>query len=89
MDYALQMLLNNINQEVICVIEGTEKEFQNGKLAIDELRKGGKRYAFMDIAARNNVIVLTIKDVTEEIQSKNEEFIADYKRRFGYEPSFF
>ncbi len=89
MGYALQMLLNNINQEVICVIEGEEKGFQNGKLAIDELRKDGKRYAFMDIAARNNVIVLTIKDVMEEIQSKNEEFIADYKRRFGYEPSFF
>ncbi len=89
MDFDLQMILNNIDQELICLIDGEERLFRCGKDAIAELKKDKKYYSLIAITAKNSIIILTIKDIKAEIQAKNDQFIADYKKRFGHEPSFF
>lgn len=90
MDYALSLILKNCNQNVICIVDDTEKLYVSGIEAANELRKEvNKKYSLVGISAKNSTIVLMIKDISKEIESQNEEFIKDYKRRFGYEPSFF
>ncbi len=89
MDYALLLILNNINQKLICIVDGETMNFQNGNEAITELQNKRKHFTLVSISAKDNAVVLTIKDTTKEIEEQNEEFIAEHKRRFGYEPSFF
>ncbi len=89
MDYALLLILKNISQKVVCIVDCKTMSFQNGNEAIMELQNEHKRFTLVNISAKDNAVVLTIKDATKEIEDQNEEFIAEHKRRFGYEPSFF
>ncbi len=89
MDYSLRMILNNISKKLICAVDGETMSFQNGSEAITELQNKHKHFTLVNISAKDNAVVLTIKDATKEIEEQNEEFIAEHKRRFGYEPSFF
>lgn len=89
MDYALLLIFKCINQAVICNVEGNSMSFQNGSEAIAKLQETNKHYSPINISAKNDTVVISIKDITEEIQQSNEDFIKNYKKRFGYEPSFF
>ncbi len=89
MDYALLLIFKNINQEVICIADGESMNFQNGNDAIAELQNAHKHFTLINISAKNSAVVVTIKDSTKEIEEQNEEFIAEHKRRFGYEPNMF
>lgn len=89
MDYALLLIFKCINQAFICNVEGDTMSFQNGSEAIAKLQETNKHYSPINILAKNDTVVISIKDITEEIQQSNEDFIKDYKKRFGYEPSFF
>lgn len=89
MDYALLLIFKCINQAVICNVEGNSMSFQNGSEAIAKLQETNKHYSPINISAKNDTVVISIKDITEEIQQSNEDFIKDYKKQFGYEPSFF
>lgn len=89
MGYALLIIFKSINQEFICSVDGDSMSFKNGSEAIAKLQKTNKHYAPINISAKNDTVVISIKDITEEIQQSNEDFIKDYKKRFGHEPSFF
>ncbi len=89
MDYALQLILRQIHQELVCFIDGKEIKFSDGDSALNALQKEHKHYSPVAISAQNNTVVLEIRDITEEIRKSNEEFIAEHKKKFGYEPSFF
>ncbi len=89
MDYALLLVLKNINREVICIADGVSMHFQNGNDAIAKLQNAHKHFTLAGISARDNAVVVNIKDSTKEIEEQNKEFIEEHKRRFGYEPSFF
>ncbi len=89
MDYALLLIFKNISQEVICIADGKSMHFQSGNDAIAELQNAHKHFTLVGISAKDSAVVVTIKDSTKEIEEQNEEFIAEHKRRFGYEPSFF
>ncbi len=89
MDYALLLVFKNINQEVTCIADGESMNFQNGNDAIAELQNVHKHFTLVNISAKNSAVVVTIKDSTKEIEEKNEAFIAEHKKRFGYEPNMF
>lgn len=89
MDYALKLILKQIGQKLICIVDGKARSFSNGDEAITELEKDCKHYASMNISARDNAVVLEVRDISEEIKTLNEDFIAAHKRRYGYEPNLF
>ena len=89
MDYALKLILKQINQKLVCRVDGKEYCYENGDAAIAELEKEYKRYSPISISAKNSVVVMEIRDITEEIRTRNEEFIAEHKKQFGYEPNMF
>lgn len=89
MDYALQLILKQINQKFICIVDGKERSFTNGDTAVIELEKEQKHYSPVCISAMNNEVVLEVRDISEEIRKHNEDFIAEHKKRFGYEPNMF
>ncbi len=89
MDYALQLILKQINQKFICIVNGEERSFINGDAAIIELGKEHNHYSPVGISAMNNEVVLEVRDISEEIRKHNEDFIAEHKKRFGYEPNMF
>lgn len=89
MDYALLLVLKSIKNSLICFVDGKEMTFQNGEEAIAKLREDNKHYSLGTISVKESTIVLEVLDITDEIEKHNKEFIAEYKNRFGYEPSFF
>ncbi len=89
MDYALKLILKQINQKFICIVDGKEQLFADGDVAIYELEKDRKHYSLVTLSAKDNTIVLEVRDITEEIRTHNDEFVAEHKRRFGYEPNLF
>ncbi len=89
MDYALQLILKQINQKFTCLVNGQERSFANGDEAIAELQKEHKHYSPAGISAKDNAVVLTLRDITEELKARNEEFVAEHKKQFGYEPNPF
>ncbi len=89
MDYALRLILKQINQKFVCCVDSKEHYYENGDKAIGELEKDRKHYSLASISAKDSVVVIDIKDITEEIRTHNEEFIAEHKKQFGYEPSMF
>lgn len=89
MDYALQLILKQINHELICLIDGSEMVFSSGNEAIAHLQKENKHYSPLNILARDNVVVVEIRDTTEGIKKSCHEFIAEHKKRFGHEPNLF
>lgn len=89
MDYALQLILKQINQKFICLVDGKERSFVDGNEAITKLEKEHKHYSPAGISAKDNAIVLTLREITEELKARNEEFISEHKKQFGYEPNMF
>lgn len=89
MDYALQLILKQINQKFTCLVDGKERSFANGDEAITELQKEHKHYSPAGISAKDNVVVIVLRDITEELKTRNEEFVAEHKKQFGYEPNLF
>lgn len=89
MDYALLLVFKNIKSSLICFVDGKEMTFQNGEEAIVKLKEENKHYSLGTLSAKDSTVVLEVLDITNEIESHNKEFIAEYKNRFGYEPSFF
>ncbi len=89
MDYALQLILKQINQKFTCLVDGKERSFANGDEAITELQKDHKHYSPAGLSAKDNAIVFALRDITEELKTRNEEFVAEHKKQFGYEPNLF
>lgn len=89
MDYALQLILKQINQKFICLVDGEERSFANGDEAIAELEKEHKNYAPDEISANEKSVVLVVRDITEDLRTRNEVFIAEHRKQFGYEPNPF
>lgn len=89
MDYALKLILKQINQKIICLIDGEEQSFANGDEAITELEKQHKHYSPAGISAKDNAVILALRDITEELKTRNEEFISKHKKQFGFEPNLF
>lgn len=89
MDYALKLILKQINQKIICLVDGEEQSFANGDEAISQLEKEHRHYSPAGISAKDNAVILALRDITEELKTRNEEFISEHKKQFGYEPNLF
>ncbi len=61
----------------------------HGDEAITELQKEHKHYSPAGISVKDNVVVIVLRDITEELKTRNEEFVAEHKKQFGYEPNLF
>lgn len=53
------------------------------------MQKEHKHYSPAGISAKDNAVVLVLRDITEELKTRNEEFVAGHKKQFGYEPNQF
>lgn len=73
----------------IYYLEAEEKSFANGDEAITELKKEHEHYSPAGISAKDNAVILAMRDITEELRTCNEEFVAEHKKQFGYEPNLF
>lgn len=89
MDYALKLILKQINQKIICLVDGEEQSFANGDEAITKLEKQHVHYSPAGISAKNNAVILALRDITDELKTCNEEFMSKHKIQFGFEPNLF
>lgn len=76
-------ILEKIESEVICIVDGKQYLYINGKEAYQQLSKD---YSITSIKAFNNQIIINLKQLEN---NKEQEWQEDYKKQFGKEPSFF
>lgn len=81
--------MKQINQKFICLFDGEERSSTNGDEAIAELEKEHKYYSPTGIFAKEKSVVLVVRDITKDLRTRNEGFIAEHKRQFGYQPNPF
>ena len=83
------LILRQIIPKFACLVDGKERNFSNGNEAIAELQKEHKHIRLPEYPLRDNTVVLTLRDITGELKTHNEEFVAERKKQFGYEPNPF
>lgn len=90
MNPVINEVLNCIDEPVVCKIDGQEKEYISGAIAIEEMEDIIKTsHAIKNICVQAGKICLTIIDRPAEIIEKNEKWMAEQKNKTGVEPSFF
>ncbi len=89
MNNELFNILKRINGRLECVIDGVEMCFENGDAAINKLDFTLHIYDIDEIAAKEDIVILRLSEISEKIAEKNKRFIEDYKKMYGVEPSFF
>lgn len=60
MNYKLEGIVEKITSPVICIIDGQETEYQNGKVLCEE--SFNKYYLVVSISARGEKIVVSLKE---------------------------
>lgn len=89
MDYTLQLILEHIKHELVCLVDGNELYFASGKEALAHFQKDNKHYSPMTLSAKDNTVVVEISDVTDDVKRNNAAWVAEHQARFGCEPNLF
>ena len=65
MDYALKLILKQINQKLVCRVDGKEYCYENGDAAIAELEKDDVKKVIRVISIIPNILFEFYKDLVK------------------------
>lgn len=82
-------VLDCIEEKVLCVTAGEKKYFENGEAAKKYYSSLSGKFTIKKISVKETMLALTIEDMAAEIDTANKEFVENYKKENGVEPSFF
>ena len=82
-------VLDCIEGKVLCITAGEKKYFESGEAAKAYYSSLNGKFAIKRISVEGKTLILTIEDMTDEIDSVNKDFTEKYKKENGVEPSFF
>ena len=87
MNYDLNLILDKISGNFICVYEGNSMRFASK----DEFEQSGmeKNCTVSSISTKDDGIVLELKKWESPKTDMNAEWVQEHKRKYGEEPSFF
>ncbi len=89
MDLVLETVLNCIPTPCRCIVDGEERLYETGLSAANAMQDDKANYRLISLTAEYSHVVVTIRDVSEDIKAKNHDFDNESLRQYGRTPSFF